>query len=107
MNDSSRTVRLGRPGWVTRFSIRTLSVFATAYLLPGVELGGVYYGDMGVLGSSRFECHHSAPAYPSDHSAHPIHFGLVSFGHQCPSGDASERLGRRLYRSWFLGRFAF
>ena len=29
---------MGRPGWGTRFVIRTLSVFATAYLLPGVEL---------------------------------------------------------------------
>lgn len=38
MNDSPRTVRIGRPGWGTRFIIRTLSVFATAYLLPGVEL---------------------------------------------------------------------
>jgi len=40
MNDSSHTVRMGRPGWGTRFIIRTLSVFATAYLLPGVELAG-------------------------------------------------------------------
>ena len=38
MNDSSNRVRLGRPGWGTRFIIRTLSVFATAYFLPGVEL---------------------------------------------------------------------
>ena len=38
MNDSSIRVRLGRPGWGTRFIIRTLSVFATAYFLPGVEL---------------------------------------------------------------------
>ena len=29
---------MGRPGWETRFIIRTLSVFATAYFLPGVEL---------------------------------------------------------------------
>ncbi len=29
---------MGRPGWGTRFIIRTLSVFASAYVLPGVDL---------------------------------------------------------------------
>ncbi|MDG1252930.1 MAG: phage holin family protein [Schleiferiaceae bacterium] len=38
MNETTATIQVGRPGWGTRFVIRTLSVFTTAYLLPGVEL---------------------------------------------------------------------
>ncbi|HAB35364.1 MAG TPA: hypothetical protein DCE58_02045 [Cryomorphaceae bacterium] len=38
MTETTASIQVGRPGWGTRFVIRTLSVFATAYLLPGVEL---------------------------------------------------------------------
>ncbi|MGB4561115.1 MAG: phage holin family protein [Schleiferiaceae bacterium] len=38
MTETTATLQVGRQGWGIRFVIRTLSVFATAYLLPGVEL---------------------------------------------------------------------
>jgi putative membrane protein len=38
MNATPAKNSLGRSGWGIRFVVRTLSVFATAYILPGVVL---------------------------------------------------------------------
>ncbi len=42
----------------------------------GCRIGRVYHGDMGLLGPSRIERHHSPPAHPSDYSVDPCHLGL-------------------------------